>query len=92
MSNGLKVIIPPELLALAEGYSAEDFAKKNTLLWIFELYQQGKVSLSRAAELAKLKVDEFLLEFRKRHLLRQGGPSSSKEAESELENALSYVE
>lgn len=91
MSKGMKITIPPELLELAD-YSEEELEEKNTLLWIFELYQQGKVSLTRAAELANLKVDKFLKEFQKRHLLRQGGANTPEEATKELENALKYVE
>ena len=67
------------------GLSREDLESQNHLLLLFELYQQGKVSLSKAAQLAEMKADTFLEEFRQQRLLRHGGPSSRSEAEQELQ-------
>ena len=90
MSGDIKVRIPCELVELS-GLSLTELEKRSHLLLIFELYQQGKISLSRAAELAGLTVDHFLIEFRKRRLLRQGGPATPKEAEEEFQTALKFL-
>lgn len=82
MTEEITIKVSKELLKLS-GLSKEELEEKNNLLIIFELYQQGKVSLSKGASLAGIKVDVFLEEFRKRRLLRQGGPTSAEEAERE---------
>ena len=43
--------------------------------------------MSKSAELSGLKVDKFLDKFRKRRLIRSGGPTSSKKAEEEFQTA-----
>jgi len=84
MTEEISIKISRQLLELS-GLSKEDLEHQNHLLILFELYQQGKISMSKSAELASMKVDKFLEEFRKRRLLRSGGPSSPKEAEEEFQ-------
>ena len=86
MTEEISIKVSRHLLELS-GLSKEDLEHQNHLLILFELYQQGKISLSKSAELAGLKVDKFLDEFRKRRLIRSGGPTSSKEAEEEFQSA-----
>ena len=90
MFEDIEVKIARELVELS-GMSKNELEAQNNLLLIFELLQQGKVTLSRASELAGMKVDQFMNEFRKRRLVRLGGPESAKEAEQELQNALKYL-
>lgn len=63
----------------------EDLMEKNLLIWALELYSAGKITLSKAAHLVNMKIDEFLEEFKKRHLLHEGGPSSVNNAQDEFE-------
>ena len=86
MTEEISIKVSRQLLELS-GLSKEDLELQNNLLILFELYQQGKVSVSKSAELAGMKVDKFLEEFRKRRLLRSGGPSSPEEAEKEFKTA-----
>jgi predicted HTH domain antitoxin len=86
MTEEISIKVSRQLLELS-GLSKEDLEHQNHLLILFELYQQGKISISKSAELAGMKVDKFLEEFRKRRLLRSGGPTSSKEAEKEFQSA-----
>ena len=82
MTEEISIKISRQLLELS-GLSEEELEEQSKILIIFELYQQEKVSLSKAASLGGIKVDVFLEEFRKRRLLRQGGPTSAEEAEKE---------
>lgn len=84
MTEEVTIKISRLLLELS-GLSKEDLESQNNILLLFELYQQGKVSLSKAAQIAEMKVDKFLEEFRHRRLLRYGGPTSRSEAEQELQ-------
>jgi predicted HTH domain antitoxin len=81
-----KIIIklPADLLELT-GLSSESLEEKSLLIWILEIYAEGKISLSKAANLLNMKVDEFLAEFYKRHLRHIGGPESIEEAEKDLD-------
>lgn len=90
MTEEISIKISRQLLELS-GLSKEDLEHQNHFLILFELYQQGKVSVSKSAELAGMKVDKFLAEFRKRRLLRSGGPSSIKEAEEEFLAAMNLL-
>ncbi len=90
MSDDIQLRVPQELAELL-GLAKNELEVQNQLLLIFELYQLGKITLSKAASLSNLKIDDFLKEFRKRRLLRHGGPESVEEAEKELQDALEYL-
>lgn len=85
----MNIKVPKELVELTD-LSMLALEKQNVLLLVFELYFQGKISLSRAAELVNLKVDVFIGEYRKRRLLRRGGPQTSTEAENELSTVTEF--
>ncbi|MFQ5821988.1 MAG: UPF0175 family protein [Candidatus Heimdallarchaeota archaeon] len=86
MNDGITVRLPPEVIELA-GLSPELLQAKSLLIWVLELYSEGKVTLSKAAELLDIPTDQFLDEFYKRHLKRKGGPESLKDAEEDFEIA-----
>ena len=81
-----KIIIklPVDLLELT-GLSSENLEEKSLLIWILEIYAEGKITLSKVANLLKMNVDEFLSEFHKRHLKHIGGPESIKEAQEDFD-------
>lgn len=81
-----KIIIklPADLLELT-GLSSENLEERSLLIWVLEIYAEGKITLSKAANLLNMKVDEFLSEFHRRHLRHIGGPESIKEAQKELD-------
>jgi predicted HTH domain antitoxin len=76
--------LPADLLELT-GLSSENLEEKSLLIWVLEIYAEGKITLSKAANLLNMKVDDFLSEFHKRHLRHIGGPESIKEAQKELD-------
>lgn len=84
-----KIIIklPADLLEIT-GLSTENLEEKSLLIWVLEIYSEGKITLSKAANLLNMKIDEFLSEFHKRHFKHIGGPESIKEAQEDLEVAL----
>ncbi len=84
MSEKITIKLPADLLELS-GLSSENLEEKSLLIWVLELYSEGKITLSKAANLLNLKVDEFLEEFHKRHLKHIGGPESIEEAKEEFE-------
>ncbi|KKM83623.1 hypothetical protein LCGC14_1307500 [marine sediment metagenome] len=59
--------------------------KKSLLIWVLDIYAEGKITLSKAANLLNMKVDRFLSEFHKRHLKHIGGPESVEEAQKEYD-------
>jgi len=59
--------------------------KKSLLIWVLDIYSEGKITLSKAANLLNMKVDRFLSEFHKRHLKHIGGPESVEEAQKEYD-------
>ena len=87
-----KIIIklPADLLELT-GLSSENLEEKSLLIWVLEIYAEGKITLSKAANLLNMKVDEFLSEFHKRHLRHIGGPESVKEAQKEFDVAQKLI-
>ena len=87
-----KIIIklPADLLELT-GLSSENLEEKSLLIWVLEIYAEGKVTLSKAANLLNIKVDEFLSEFHRRHLKHIGGPESVKEAQNELDTVQNLI-
>jgi len=87
-----KIIIklPVDLLELT-GLSSENLEEKSLLIWVLEIYSEGKITLSKAANLLNLKIDEFLSEFHKRHLRHVGGAESMKEAQEEFDVAQKLI-
>jgi len=83
MVEKITIKLPADLLELT-GLSSENLEEKSLLIWILEIYAEGKITLSKAANLLNMKVDEFLSEFHKRHLRHIGGPESIKEAQEEF--------
>ncbi|MHA1490880.1 MAG: UPF0175 family protein [Promethearchaeota archaeon] len=84
MVEKITIKLPADLLKLT-GLSFENREEKSFLIWVLEIYTEGKITLSKAANLLNMKVDEFLSEFHKRHLRHIGGPESVKEAQKELD-------
>jgi len=82
--------LPADLLELT-GLSSENLEEKSLLIWILEIYTESKITLSKAANLLNMKVDEFLSEFHKRHLKHIGGPESVKEAQKEFDVAQKLI-
>ena len=85
MVEKITVSLPLELLKLS-GLDSERLREKNLLIWALELYSDGKITVSKAANLVNMKIDEFLDEFKKRHLIHEGGPLSVENAQKEYEN------
>ena len=79
MAEKINIKLPLDLMKLV-GLNSDNFEKKSMLVWVLELYSQGKITVSKAANLVDMKVDEFLHEFKKRHLIHLGGPKSVQEA------------
>ena len=84
MVEKITIKLPADLLELT-GLSSKNLEEKSLLIWILEIYTEGKITLSKAANLLNMKVDEFLSEFYKRHFKHVGGPKSVKEAQKEYE-------
>ncbi|MBN1216559.1 MAG: UPF0175 family protein [Candidatus Lokiarchaeota archaeon] len=82
MTQKINIKLPHDLLELT-GLNSEHLEKKSLLIWILELYSEGKISLSKAANLVQMKIDDFLSEFHKRHLKHTGGPKTPKEAQED---------
>ncbi len=87
-----KIIIelPADLLELT-GLSSENLAEKSLLIWVLEIYSEGKITLSKAANLLNMKIDDFLSEFHKRHLRHVGGVESIEEAREEFDVAQKFT-
>ena len=83
MTQKISIKLPHDLLELT-GLNSERLEKKSLLIWILELYSEGKITLSKAANLVQMKVDDFLSEFHKRHLKHIGGPDTLKEAQEDF--------
>jgi len=90
MIEKITIKLPADLLELT-GLSSENLEEKSLLIWILEIYTEGKITLSKAANLLNMKVDEFLSEFHKRHLKHIGGPESVKEAQKEFDVAQKLI-
>lgn len=90
-ADNLSIDIPSELVKLS-GLSINEIASYNIEIWVNELYSAGKISLSKASELLNLKVDEFLERFRKKRLIRIGGPQSIDEAITDEKNIMEVLE
>lgn len=90
-ADNLSIDIPSELVKLS-GLSINEIASYNIEIWVNELYSAGKISLSKASELLNLKVDEFFERFRKKRLIRIGGPQSIDEAITDEKNIMEVLE
>ncbi len=55
MTKPIKIEIPPELLPFLD----DDPEKKVTILLVFELYREKKISLRQAAEILKVNYREM---------------------------------
>jgi len=86
MVEEITIKLPADLLELT-GLSSENLEEKGLLIWILEIYAEGKITLSKAVNLLNMKVDEFLSEFHKRHLRHIGGPESIKKAQVDYDVA-----
>lgn len=82
MAEKITIKLPAELLELT-GLTSKNLEEKSLLIWILDLYANGKISLSKAANLLNMKIDLFLAEFYKHHLKHVGGPESVEEAQKE---------
>lgn len=83
MADKISIELPKDLLKIS-GMSSEKLEEKSLLIWVLELYSEGKVSLSKASNLVNMKNDEFLNEFYIRHLKRVGGPKDIEAANDDL--------
>ena len=90
MVEKITIKLPADLLELT-GLSSENLEEKSLLIWVLEIYAEGKITISKAANLLNIKVDEFLSEFHKRHLRHIGGPESVKEAQKEFNVAQKLI-
>ena len=82
MVEKITIKLPADLLELT-GLSSENLEEKSLLIWVLEIYSEGKITLSKAANLLNMMIDDFLLEFHKRHLKHVGGPESIQEAQED---------
>ena len=84
MVEKITIKLPAGLLELT-GLNFKNLEEQSLFLWILDLYAEGKISLSKAAILLDIKVDDFLTEFYKRHLKYVGDPESIEEAQKEYD-------
>ena len=84
MVEKITIKLPADLLELT-GFNSKNLEEKSLLIWILEIYAEGKISLSKAANLLNIKVDDFLSESHKHHLRHIGGPESVEEAQKEYD-------
>lgn len=84
MTEKINIKLPIDLLELT-GLSFESLEERSLLIWFLELYSEGKITLSKAANLVQMKVDEFHSEFQKRHLKHIGGPETVQEVQKDFD-------
>ncbi|MCY3414212.1 MAG: UPF0175 family protein [Candidatus Heimdallarchaeota archaeon] len=84
-TDNLNIKIPRELISLS-GIPENEIEHVSIEMWVYELYSEGKISVSKAAQLLDLKVDQFLVDFRKKRMVRIGGPQTIDEAISDFDN------
>ncbi|TES94434.1 MAG: hypothetical protein E3J90_12460 [Promethearchaeota archaeon] len=84
MVEKITIKLPVDLLELT-GLNSKNLEEKSLLIWILDIYAEGKITLSKAANLLNIKVDKFLSEFHRRHLKHIGGPESAEEAQKEYD-------
>lgn len=85
MTEKINIKLPIDILELT-GLSSERLEEKSLLIWVLELYSEGKITLSKAAHLSNMKVDQFLSAFHKRHLKHVGGPNTIQEIGQDFDN------
>ncbi len=85
MTEKINIKLPVDLLELT-GLSFERLEERSLLIWVLELYSEGKITISKAANLVKMSVDKFLSEFQKRHLKHVGGPETVQEAQKDFDS------
>ncbi|MHA1283077.1 MAG: UPF0175 family protein [Promethearchaeota archaeon] len=90
MSDKINIKLPLDLVKLS-GLNYKNLERKSLLIWALELYSEGKISLSKAANLAKMNIDKFLFEFRKRHLKHIGGLESIKQAQKDFDSIQNLI-
>lgn len=88
MDGSIKIKLPKELKELTN-LSELELEKKSLQIWVMELYSEGKITQSKAANILNKKVDEFLELFYQRHYKHQAGTQSINEANSDLDVAMS---
>ena len=91
MAGKISINLPSDLLELT-GLTSDSLEEKSLLIWVLELYSEGKISLSKAANLVDMKNDEFLSKFYERRLKRVGGPKDIHEAEEDYNVIQKIVE
>ncbi|MHA1910683.1 MAG: UPF0175 family protein [Candidatus Kariarchaeaceae archaeon] len=91
MAGKISIKLPFDLLELT-GLTSDSLEEKSLLIWVLELYSEGKISLSKAANLVDMKNDEFLNEFYERRLKRAAGPKNIHEAEEDYNVIQKIVE
>ncbi len=91
MTEDVQAQISVEIMELT-GLTHEELESRTNLLLICELYHDGKVSLSKAARLANMKIDEYLEAFGSRHFKRKPGVENADNAEFELRQAMEFLE
>jgi predicted HTH domain antitoxin len=58
MLKKITIKLPADLLELT-GLNSKNLEEKSLLIWILEIYAEGKITLSKAANLLNMKVDAF---------------------------------
>ena len=84
MTEKINIKLPIDLLELT-GLSYESLEEKSLLIWVLEIYSEGKITLSKAANLVQMKVDKFQSEFKKRHLKHIGGPVTVRDVRKDFD-------
>ena len=59
MTEKIIIKLPVDLLELT-GLSNEILEERSLLIWILELYSEGKITLSKAANLVQMKVEKLI--------------------------------
>ena len=83
MTEKVEIRLPQEFLKLS-GLTMKELESRSLLVLVIDLLQEGKISLSKAAELTGMTVDQFKQELRAREVLQRGGPQSKEEAEKDF--------
>ncbi len=79
----IEISLPDEFLEFFKG-SREKLTLINRLILAIDLYLEEKVSLSKAAELSDLDLENFILELSKRNIRRKTGYMSVEDVKKEM--------